>query len=285
MKKALLVTLLLAIGAGVAGAYQPLVREGVKWEYMYSAKKTYDNYYQAIYTIELKGDTTFDDHTYFKAYRVPAHDTDRTTIEYLSLDATIPLFFIREDAARKVYGVGARSTYDLVSLNPYQYADGETMDELLLYKWRNPNRTYLVSELWFGSEDPIEIDGVECAYYLDEDHGGAWIETVGYVGRNGDLTNHFMPQNGYGGGFELGLTKMTDAATGRIIYKGPRYGDNADVNVDSNIDGSDVNVLIDAVLGKEGIWDSANKMHFDVNCDHTIDGSDINMLIDFVLGK
>ncbi len=52
-----------------------------------------------------------------------------------------------------------------------------------------------------------------------------------------------------------------------------------DVNGDGNVDGNDLNCLINHVLGKQ-TWTTG-----DVNNDGTIDGNDINAMINYLLGK
>lgn len=52
-----------------------------------------------------------------------------------------------------------------------------------------------------------------------------------------------------------------------------------DVNGDNTVDVSDINIVINEILGKGGIYSA------DVNQDGTIDVSDINVVINIVLGK
>ena len=52
-----------------------------------------------------------------------------------------------------------------------------------------------------------------------------------------------------------------------------------DVNGDGDVDGNDLNCLINHVLGKQ-TWTTG-----DVNNDGTIDGNDINAMINYLLGK
>ena len=54
-----------------------------------------------------------------------------------------------------------------------------------------------------------------------------------------------------------------------------------DLNGDGIVDVSDVNMMIDMVLGKADL----NYNTADLNDDSTIDVSDVNALIDIVLGK
>ena len=81
---------------------------------------------------------------------------------------------------------------------------------------------------------------------------------------------------------ELDLSERDITVDFSLTPIAPLY-DRGDVNADGNIDGSDINLLIDVVLGKQDaeLYDG----RADVNGDGNVDGSDINMLIDIVLGK
>ena len=57
------------------------------------------------------------------------------------------------------------------------------------------------------------------------------------------------------------------------------YGD---VNDDGSVDGSDINVLVDIILGKN---DGSGYPHADVNADGNIDVIDINIIIKIILGN
>ena len=65
-------------------------------------------------------------------------------------------------------------------------------------------------------------------------------------------------------------------------YKGSKY-DTGDLNGDGSIDVSDVNLLIDLVLGK--ITEDELPGDPDISGDGSIDVSDVNLLIDIILGK
>lgn len=65
-------------------------------------------------------------------------------------------------------------------------------------------------------------------------------------------------------------------------YKGSKY-DTGDLNGDGTVDVSDVNLLIDLVLGK--ITEDILLGEPDISGDGTIDVTDVNILIDIILGK
>ena len=78
-------------------------------------------------------------------------------------------------------------------------------------------------------------------------------------------------QQNYGGAyFDCSLTKSKPALSA------------GDVNGDGNIDGSDINVLINIILGKDT---KDYQGRDDANGDGRVDGSDINMIINIILGK
>ncbi len=56
-----------------------------------------------------------------------------------------------------------------------------------------------------------------------------------------------------------------------------------DLNNSGKIDGGDLNILINIMLGKESEYDYGSRA--DVNNDHTVDGNDINTLINLILGN
>ena len=62
----------------------------------------------------------------------------------------------------------------------------------------------------------------------------------------------------------------------------PAYAD-GDVNGDTKVDGTDLNILINIILGK----DSADNYDGRANVDHQggVDGNDLNSLINILLGK
>lgn len=56
-----------------------------------------------------------------------------------------------------------------------------------------------------------------------------------------------------------------------------------DINLDGKVDVSDVNILVNIILGKEQAEDYGNRVY--ITEDDTVDVSDVNALVNMLLGK
>lgn len=82
-----------------------------------------------------------------------------------------------------------------------------------------------------------------------------------------------------------GVNRTTDyCAITSFLYKAikPAFK-NGDVNGDGNVDVSDINVLINVLLGKDNAANYGGRA--DVNADNMVDIGDINALINIMLSK
>jgi len=56
-----------------------------------------------------------------------------------------------------------------------------------------------------------------------------------------------------------------------------------DINLDGKVDVSDVNILVNIILGKEQAEDYGSRVY--ITEDDTVDVSDVNALVNMLLGK
>ena len=156
----------------------------------------------------------------------------------------------------------------------------ETTDEIIVYDFNNPKG--------FAFRHTMELNGDVLNVYqsLALSGDGLLIEGIGYVhDKMGDL---LCPEFTFSPGIQYrttGLSHVADAE-GNVIYKGPNYSveENpcGDLNGDGVVDVSDVNVIIDVVLGKMNM---ESLKDYDLSGDGNVDVTDVNAIIDIVLGK
>lgn len=270
------------IGALSAQAYVPLVREGVKWTYL---EQYFDNQEgqndSRYYTIEFRGDTVINGLTYKKCFQYAEREEVPWSLVFVS--ETEPYAFVREENRC----VRMLLDYDDVirgeALDKYMNWEvldfDETTDEIIVYDFNNPKG--------FAFSHTMELNDELLNVYQSQaiSRDGLLIESIGYVhDRLGDLLCPeftFSPSTQYR---TTGLSHVADAE-GNVIFKGPNYSvENTfgDLNNDGVVDVSDVNIIIDAVLGK---IDMASVGDYDLTDDGNVDVADVNALIDIVLGK
>ena len=105
------------------------------------------------------------------------------------------------------------------------------------------------------------------------------MESIGLVSRNwGDLIDAAWEPLAVSAEGYYGLSFVIDT-NGNIIYRGPNYRFFAsDINGDGTVDISDVNEVINMMLGK-------SPASADITGDGKVDISDVNAVINAMLGK
>ena len=249
MKKfALLSVVLLASLA--AQAYVPLVREGVKWVY----QDEYNDFDEVAinswvvnryYTLEFKGDTIIDGMTYKKCYRKSDVSLNGKQNAMFCSD-TEPVAFVREENG-VVYSINkvdkcVLSLDYLTMLRPDFSYDS---NEFVIYDFNKTDNAEVTT---------VEVGGVPCKAIEYNEFGLVVVEGIGvdYL-TGGDL---LFPVTLCSTGMWYSLTTLhhVEDAQGNIIYKGAAYQEPEshpfDLNGDGQVDISDVNSLIDHILGK-----------------------------------
>ena len=270
---------------------QPLVREGVVWHYAYedfeldAQGSPIDSTYRMVdQKIQFVGDTTIYGVSFKKCY---FYDTDK-----LPVDAQ-PVKLAREDNGKVIFApvdVKSSDHYD----DPFDYCPegcipgpyGDIMGEYIVYDFGDMHEFIRkVNEMWNGkyilnATDTLTMSGVNVlSYSLNHfkcvESVGADGEHVGYL--DAPIIN--IPDCICPG--VLGLAMLTDLG-GNILYKGTYYDvlhqSKVDLNNDGEIDIRDVNIAINAMLGKSAAA-------ADVNGDGACDIADVNAVINAMLGK
>ena len=290
--------LLLTIGLSflMMQAYTPLVREGVKWVYLYNdvteTPDLYPEWYDEsdfdpnrliygngleYYSFEFQGDSLVNGKYYKKLY---------CSFEE---GISIPIALLREDN-RRVYALLCSDSEMLgkkYHFSPFlggNFAQGET----LLYDFANPqNMTGWISSEFVVNENTRLSGEMVTAYDIKggELKDAKLVEGVGIDCYSVDLLSYpirddiftcICPQR-------KGLIKVEDAQ-GNVIYKGSSFHADGtlpgDKTADGLIDVADVNSVIDVILQGQSYDPVA-----DLNCDGLVDVTDVNLLIDRILGK
>ena len=122
-----------------------------------------------------------------------------------------------------------------------------------------------------------EIGNVIKSVLVDDD--GEWISEFEYIY---DDLNRVQERAEIEDGELECVTKYFYSVEGTPPGPGPGPGPAVpgDANGDGSVDGSDVNLVINMILGK-----TDKDMKADVNGDGNVDGSDINVIINIILGK
>ena len=79
------------------------------------------------------------------------------------------------------------------------------------------------------------------------------------------------------------MVRSTATATYKVVFAGGDKPTKGDINGDGKVDISDVNIIIDVMLGKN--QDASTKAKADVTGDGKVDIADVNAVIDIMLGK
>ncbi|MBR6284331.1 MAG: hypothetical protein IKR25_08585 [Muribaculaceae bacterium] len=268
-------------------SYTPLVREGVRWVYLfYEAWDNGSNWVghgEFVYYLEFRGDTIVDSTTYKKLY---------CTLNPLESEQSArPVALMREND-RHVYAMVLKDA-------EFAYGYDETSPEIPILEWvARGTETELLDfndipafiEGWltnaYGEFDYTPIIPQPTTVIVDGQQTQAWTWWDGYIKviegvgcDTGDLLD--VGPRAYPTcecPIKYGLVQQ-ETLDGRILYKGPFYYGvhtpraTADINT--------VNTLINQILGKSRIA----IQELDYNADFTLDIDDLNILVNFILKK
>ena len=155
----------------------------------------------------------------------------------------------------------------------YKLNTDEFYTQLLRSRWAQYRKSNHSEERIMSTIDSIAnlltVEGAE------QRNSQAWPRWGWYV-----WPNKYVAQN-----FEDEIAYLKEWITDRLAWMDEQLGyeENpslpGDVNGDGTVDIADVNVVINAMLGKE------ENACADVNADGTVDIADVNAVINFMLGK
>lgn len=302
MNKKIIVCLIGLIGCSVASAldnnYQPLVREGVVWHY---ANEYWDrdedgfpidSTCRIIYgrKMEFSGDTVISGVQYKKCFRYYNDWLDDGQEPYVygrekngRVSFMNPTFegYVPEFALRGEY-------YNLTG--EYDVYDFEDMGSFL------SQTTERLGPVEIVSVTTVQVGGnpAKCYRIHMNSTFTCWAKYIEGVGVDNDsfglsTCSIELPilVGILGTPSALGLVMLTDKS-GEVLYKGAYYNEDyargyrttmrSDMNGDHKVDIGDVNIAINAMLGKSA--DAA-----DVNGDGACDIADVNAVINAMLGK
>ncbi len=268
---------------------QPLVREGVVWHYAYHHFIIESvGSYATVQRLQFKGDTIINGVDYKKCY---FYDSDVLN------ENDEPLCCAREENGKVMFTAFRHEVTDtLCEQIPLYSVPGEHYEdngEKIVYDFSDM-RSFVdsVNMLWPEADAQIQstsaviVNGLPAKCY-NISVGGCYpcsfIEGVGSDGMNtGYLFAPFVMLSTGFGPWPLGLVKLTDL-DGNLLYKGACFDvlPSGDINDDGLVDISDVNAVINVMLGKGGITPNPA----DINLDGVVDIADVNAIINAMLGK
>ena len=282
MKKLyILITALLGVlgsQAQTSDDYVPLVREGVRWVYLYSDVTASSNEDDIIfkgqgdyaYFMEFRGDTVINDITYKKLYLSMSRNFDEwhlTPIAYMREENKRVLGFDANNIAdgENVYydfGDMAAFAQEIYEMNPYWYESPFTVTPFTVTVAGQPRNAYKI------------------------DNGWEWDYSLVIEGIGNDVNNmlSFGPLSGIPTcicPIPLGLAQVEDLE-GNILYRG-RYSYGPYTGKGSI---ALVNKIINVILGHEVFshhYDFPCTNDCDVNADYVVDINDVNEIIARIL--
>ena len=282
-------TLLLALLlGGIAAqaqetAYQPLVREGVRWHTAYIEVKNPSTicpeYHYIDYRIEFLGDTVLSGVRYKKCYM---YDTESWT------PGACLVGFAREDSGRVMFVC----KYDILVLAESCVVPGEYFDltgELVIYDFSDMEGFFMGlgnSNQQITSVGSLFVGDAEVTCYF---MNGYWLDYRIVEGVGCDKPDHsacpIMPFEDppTGNVSRWGGLIMQTTLDGELLYKGCFYDkylrQKTDLTGDGRVDIADVNAAIDVMLGKSASTAA------DITGDGRVDIADVNAVINVMLGR
>ncbi|MBQ9821628.1 MAG: hypothetical protein IJM58_05865 [Muribaculaceae bacterium] len=261
--------------------YRPLVREGRIWvnNFWWEDELTgYPHDYTLMYYLELKGDTIINDNVYKKCYAtLPEGDAvlNDGLLDYFISSSVTPCAFLREEDMQ-VFALYNLEHYPYITtIDPYSESSG---DESLIYDFKRLRES--------ADKEVVEVDGFPC-YCFTDSIGVVYVESIGVVNHSGHSHGDLLkPVMGMTDGMMNSVYTLSHVLNqqGDVIYKGPRYLYYVyDVFIDGKIDISDVNAVINKMLGRSTSYEL--QASADVTGDGRVDIADVNAVINAMLGK
>ena len=267
--------------------YQPLVCEGVVWHYAYHHFVDEGmGAYTTIQRVQFKGDTIVNGVNYKKCFFYDTVELD---------ESDEPLCCAREENGKVMFTAFRHAVLDtLCNLFPAFGLPSEHFDEngeVIVYDFGdmrafvdNINEKYEGLFAQIQSENTVLVGGQPAKSYkilVDGCYPCSLIEGVGPDGMNtGYLFAPFTLLSTGFGPWPIGLVKLTDL-DGHLLYKGACFDviPSCDINGDALVDISDVNGVINMILGK------GDQAPVDITGDGRVDIADVNAVINEMLGK
>ena len=263
-KQLLFVLCIISLGAQ-ADDYWPLVRGGRVWVNRFHHTNLENGFEDDfIYYLEFKGDTVIGGKTYAKCFMTSDNGEEVKNdgmVDYFHSSAITPCSYLREDGPK---------VWSIDNFTISQYGELASYFETLLYDFQ---------ELLGGSDSFVDIDDVPCRQVQRE--SGIYVESIGFVANQDNSGDLIGPEQDISGDMVYDCCRLSYVLDkkGNIIYKSPFYEWNAcDINSDGKVDISDVNEVINVMLGK-------STASADINGDGKVDISDVNAVINAMLGK
>ena len=268
---------------------KPLIREGVVWHYAYEDFELDEDYWpiDSTYRIidqkmEFRGDTTIYGIKYKKCY---LYETNQLAADeqpvILAREHNGQVIFAPVSFDYTVYDFG-EDIYHPEGTLPGPYIN--FLGEYIAYDFGD--MAGFLQELGWPtlvstSRTMVGEDSVYC--YQTSIKSGKYVESVGYDGSYaGYLDDPFPPRPTCICPGVLGLIMLTKQ-DGSILYRGKYFQYyqyyKCDINGDGQVDISDVNEVINMMLGKSDI------APVDITGDGKVDISDVNLVINAMLGK
>lgn len=266
--------------------YTPLVREGSVW--CYFSNRNID-----AYKYRIEGDTIVNDIAYKKILRTGHHEIDDENGDYLDSPYMTTVHGLLREDNKRVYGrIVDMSNAPIYKMSSDLY-DDETQESFLydfndledFFKyWLEYYRIEYTDQLVYESTDTCLLVNRK-VYEIRRPISHKIIEGIGaYYTKEGDVINHKWRISGGAHGHQL--VYMKNASGEYEYFNTAKYKQmlkaQHDVNRDGTVDITDLNMVINDVLGVE------QKAHYylfgSITEDNDFDVADINSVINYILG-
>ncbi len=224
------------VSAITAQDYVPLVREGVKWECTNYLIR-WGSFKESPYTIELKGDTIFNDYNYKKCLFVSEGDTTLHALLREDIEKQ-QVYMIFIHYPERKYRFTFYDIYDYGSNDLFEETEGGLTKEILLYDFKQPAKTSYLELNEIGDND-ISIENIIIAGEErkrirvtgnDGTHRLSLIEGIGVVGESdfnvsgyfdGCLVDYAFIDRTPDGTYGFSVFHRLVKEDGTIIYEAP----------------------------------------------------------------
>lgn len=286
MKKIVLLTALFLVTWNSLSAqtsddnYTPLVREGSEWMFYSPRESTHYKYF-------IQGDTVVNGFNYKVVYRMGVHFAGNESEEIVMMLTRHGL--VREED-KKVYS----RSLDYSGFYMMSELINEPTGEYILYDFSDLKKFYedwlaFYNQVSYGNDVITEVKDTcmlvdrKC-YKVNIGRGHKVIEGIGaYYDRYGDVFRRMCIYFASDGSNNQ-LVSMKNGDGEYEYFNKDLYDQTQlsihDVNDDKAVDISDVNMLVNVVLGRE---ESTTNCY--VTEDSDIDVEDVNSVINYLLGK
>lgn len=273
--------------------YTPLVREGSEW--CYYASRQYN--YAKAYKYRIEGDTVVNNIAYKKMLRIGHHEIDDENGNYLDNPYMTTVHCLLREDNKRVYAKLVDTSFD-----PYiNKISGELYDketkESFLYDFNDLEEFYKYWLEYFGDnyDKQLVYESTDSCllvnrkvYEIRRPINHKFIEGIGaYYTRDGDVVNHVWRVLSTARGHNLVYMKNSKGEYeyfNKDLYYRMLKAQH-DVNEDGIVDVTDLNIVINDVLGLEQKASShLSYIYGSITEDNDFDVADINSVINYILG-